>query len=140
LNGLVEVIGMSLYLSSTAVPKFAMEPIPIYWDTVGELMGTKRYDDALQLLTKATDLFPNVPLLLFEKAVAFYAKGDVASARAVTAPMKSMGRDVTDDPFFLSFFGLAAVLDGHPEEGAQTLDVARNNMSSRRWCWRFAML
>ncbi len=102
----------------------AIDPlsIPIYWDIANELIGAKRYDDALQYLAKATDLFPNVPTLLFEEAVAYYSKGDLASGHAVTMRLQNTGRDVTEDPLFITFFGIAAVREGRPEEGAMLLN------------------
>ena len=41
--------------------------IPLYWDLSNELIAARRYDEALQLLNKATELFPKVPLLLLER-------------------------------------------------------------------------
>jgi eukaryotic-like serine/threonine-protein kinase len=102
----------------------ALDPlsIPLYWDVGNELIGAKRYDDALQLLAKATELFPNVAFLLMEKAVAFYGKNDVSSAHGVVEEMRSLGPGVMDDPLFISFFGAAAVREGRRAEGARALD------------------
>jgi|SRR5579872_708792 len=102
----------------------AIDPlsIPIYWDIANELISAKRYDDALHLLSRATDLFPNVPTLLFEKAVAYYSKGDLASGHAVIVTLQNTGRDVTEDPLFITFFGIAAAREGRPGEGAMLLN------------------
>lgn len=102
----------------------ALDPlsIPIYWDIGNELVAAKRYDDALQHLAKATDLFPNVPLLLLEKAIAYYGKGDAASAHSVVDAMRAMGPVVTDDATFIAFFGMVALRENRPAEAAQSLE------------------
>ena len=96
--------------------------IPIYWDIGNELIGAHRYDDALQHLAKGTDLFPNVPLIEFEKMAAYYGKGDVASAHGVVEALKNMGPAVSDAPLFMASFGVAAVREGRPSEGMRLLD------------------
>jgi TolB-like protein/cytochrome c-type biogenesis protein CcmH/NrfG len=102
----------------------ALDPlsIPIQWDIGNELVGQKRYDEALQLLTKATDLFPNVAYFPFEKAVAYYSKGDIQQAHGVVETMKAMGPAVENDPFFISFFGIAEWREGHSAAAARALD------------------
>jgi eukaryotic-like serine/threonine-protein kinase len=102
----------------------ALDPlsIPLYWDVGNELIGARRYDDALQLLAKATELFPGVAFLLMEKAAAFYGKNDIPSAHGVVEEMRSLGPDVMDDPLFISFFGVAAAREGRPAEAARDLD------------------
>jgi TolB-like protein/Tfp pilus assembly protein PilF len=103
--------------------------VPLYWDLSNELIASKRYDEALALIAKGTELFPNVPLLLMEEAAAHYGKGDTHAGDAVVATMKSLGPTVTDEPFFLAFFGIAAAREGRPAQGERILE----RVEQMRW-------
>ncbi|MBV8819293.1 MAG: tetratricopeptide repeat protein, partial [Acidobacteriaceae bacterium] len=100
-----------------------MDPlsIPVNWDVGTELLAARRYGEALPHINKSLELFPAVPLIAFEKAELSYMLGDQAAARATVAKLKGMGPEVTEDPFFLAFFGTAAVRDGRRQEGIETL-------------------
>lgn len=96
--------------------------IPIYWDIGTELIAQKRFDEALRHLGKASELFPNVPIFLFETGTAQFGKGNRAAGDRVIEQLKAMGPEVLNDPMFIVFFGMVDVLEGRTAEARAALD------------------
>jgi TolB-like protein/Tfp pilus assembly protein PilF len=117
-QGKLEEALKQLYVALSADPL----SIPIRWDIGNELIAQRRYDEALRHLAQSTELFPNVPLLLFEKSFASYGKGDVAGGDRVVAQMKAMGPEVLNQPFNIAFFGMVDASKGRRAGGRAALD------------------
>jgi tetratricopeptide (TPR) repeat protein len=96
--------------------------IPIYWDICTELIAGGRYDEALQHLSKALDLYPNLPVFLMDKAIAFYSRGDVAQGHAMVEALQSQGTQTTSDPMMMTFIATVAVREGRPADGIRFID------------------
>ncbi|HTS49774.1 MAG TPA: tetratricopeptide repeat protein [Bryobacteraceae bacterium] len=96
--------------------------VVIYWDIGDELLMAKRYDDALTLLAKANDLFPNFPIILFEQAEAYYAKGDHAASQRTMQTFKSTHPEMAQDPTLLALMANAEARAGRRAEARQMLD------------------
>ena len=96
--------------------------VVIYWDVGNELLMAKRYDDALTFLAKANDLFPNFPIILFEQAGAYYAKGDYAASERTMETFKSTHPEMAEDPTMLALMANAAARAGRRAEARQMLD------------------
>ena len=102
----------------------ALDPlsVPLYWDLGTELMAAGKLDETLQLLKKASELFPNVPLIAEEQAVAYYGKGDIEKAHAAIETARRLSSDVEDDTFAMAVTGLGDVVEGRRAEAARILD------------------
>src|SRR5579872_2131910 len=96
--------------------------VVIYWDIGDELLMAKRYDEALTLLAKANDLFPNFPIILFEQAEAYYAKGDHAASERTMETFKSTHPEMAQDPTLLALMANAEARAGRRAEARQMLD------------------
>jgi len=96
--------------------------LPINWDIGSELLGAGRYDEALQHLQKATELFPNNPVLAFLELEAYFHKGDRERARRVVESLRASQPEMAKDPMFLSMTGIQAALEGRRGETRQILD------------------
>lgn len=96
--------------------------VVIYWDIGSELLMAKRYDDALSLLEKANDLFPNFPIILFEQAEAYYKKGDHAASERVMETFKSAHPEMANDPTMLALLANAEARAGRRAEARRMLD------------------
>ncbi|HLX42748.1 MAG TPA: tetratricopeptide repeat protein [Bryobacteraceae bacterium] len=99
-----------------------MDPLsaPISWDIAGELISLRRYDEALDYLKKATELFPGVPTFAIMRVCAYYRKGDVAAARSLVESLKQQP-ELRKDPMFIAVFATQAAIDGQSAEARQTL-------------------
>jgi predicted Zn-dependent protease len=96
--------------------------IPINWDVASDLLCAKRFDDALNHLKKAGELFPNVPLFSYMRVEADYGKGDLDSAHRVVESLKASQPELTKDPMFISLFGVQAAREGRRAEALKALD------------------
>ncbi|MBV8730869.1 MAG: tetratricopeptide repeat protein, partial [Acidobacteriia bacterium] len=101
-----------------------LDPLSVvyYWDLGNELLMAKRYDDALSLLAKANELFPNFPILRWETAEAYYQKGDHEASERVIEALKSAHPEMEKDPTYLALLGYAAGRAGRRDEARQILD------------------
>lgn len=86
--------------------------VPISWDTAGELIILKRYDEALQRIDKSIELFPGVPVFPYMKVVANWRRGNTADARAMIAELRKQP-DLAKDPSFLALFAAEDAREGH---------------------------
>jgi len=100
----------------------ALDPlsIPINWDVAAELLSTQQFDEAIRHLTKANELFPNVPLFGYMLAHAQFAKGDTASGRRTIEALKGHP-ELAKDPMFLTLFAAQEAREGRPANARQTL-------------------
>jgi serine/threonine-protein kinase len=96
--------------------------IPVNWDIAGELIEAGRYDDALEHLRKAAELFPNVPLFSYMKVQAYWRKGDRAAARGAIHDLIATEPKLADDPIFLALVGVQAVIEGRRADAVHILD------------------
>ncbi len=102
----------------------ALDPLLLVlsWDIVNELYWARRYDEALQQLKRADDLFPNLVDAAYLKVAIYQQKGDLLSARRALDEMAAASHDVVQTPPFLVLFGTQAALEGHRDEARRTLD------------------
>jgi TolB-like protein len=102
----------------------ALDPLSlvIYWDIGTDLLGLRRYDEALAHLAKGEELFPNFYLLTWEKAEAYYGKHDLASAHREVEKMRTSNPDFANLPSFIALQGTAAAREGRLAEARKILD------------------
>ena len=101
----------------------ALDPLsaPIYTDLALELIGGKKYDDALALLQKGRELFPDSPTILFTEASANLEKGDTAHAREYFAALKQLMQGKEDEAMMISGEGYLAAKEGRPADARAAL-------------------
>jgi TolB-like protein len=102
----------------------ALDPLSlvIYWDIGMELLGERRYDEALAHLAKGEELFPDFYLLTWEKAEAYYAKHDLVSAHREVEKMRTSNSQFAELPSFIALLGTAAAREGRRDEARRILD------------------
>jgi TolB-like protein len=102
-----------------------LDPLSVvmYWDIGNELIWARKFDEALEHLKKAGDLFPNHPILLIEQAQAYYGKHDVQSERRALDSLKAVFSAMPQMPtVFLGYLGVGAAHEGRLNDARQVLD------------------
>jgi TolB-like protein/Tfp pilus assembly protein PilF len=112
--------------------------VPINWDIAAELINLKRYDEALKLLDKASELFPGLPILSFMKVLANNRKGDPDTARRIIEPLKSQP-ELMKDPSYIALFAAQEARDGHVSE-ARRMMAGIEEMRKRQYVEPFLVL
>jgi Tfp pilus assembly protein PilF len=82
----------------------------------------RRYDEALVLLKKGDELFPNYWILSTEKAGAYYGKHDLQSAHREMERMKASNPELAVFPPFMAILATFAAREGRRAEAAQVLE------------------
>ncbi len=102
----------------------ALDPLSliIYWDIGNELLSANQVDNAIQHLEKANELFPNYPLIAWERSEAYRLKGDFKTARRVLDELKTATPGITQEPPFIAVFVTMEAREGHRAEGQKALD------------------
>jgi TolB-like protein len=102
----------------------ALDPLSLilYWDVGYELLIAGRNQDALDLLKKGDELFPNFWLLNMEQAEAYHALHNDQAVGRVVEKMKSSNPEMKDFPPFMAIIGTLAAYAGQRQEAAQILD------------------
>jgi TolB-like protein/Tfp pilus assembly protein PilF len=102
----------------------ALDPLSLifYWDIANELLVARRYDEALVLLKKGDELFPNYWILSTEKAGAYYGKHDLQSAHREMERMKASNPELAVFPPFMAILATFAAREGRRAEAAQVLE------------------
>src|SRR5579872_702018 len=103
---------------------FALDPLSlvIYWDIGEELLCANQIDNAIHHLDKGNELFPNYPLLAWERMAAYCLKGDLKSGRRVLDELRAAMPGITEEPPFMSAFAAMGAREGKRAEARQTLD------------------
>jgi len=102
-----------------------LDPLSVvmYWDIGNELIWASKFDEALEHLKKASDLFPNHPILLIEQAEAYYGKHDLESERRALDSLKAVFSAMPQTPAaFLGYIGVGAAHEGRLNDARQVLD------------------
>jgi TolB-like protein len=102
-----------------------LDPLSVvmYWDIGNELIWAGKFDEALDHLKKATELFPNQPILLIEQAEAHYGKHDLAAEQRDLNSLKAVFSAMPEMPaVFLGYIGAGEAHQGHISKARQVLD------------------
>ena len=102
----------------------SLDPMSLvyYWDISNELLQAQRYDEALQLMHKADEMFPHYWLIEWFEMEAYSRKGDMAAVDRTLTDMKNSNADMANAPTFLGVLGVAAAREGRKAEGRALLD------------------
>ena len=73
-------------------------------------------------LQKAAELFPNVPVIAFLQAQCYYRQGKTEAAHRIVEQVKASSPEIMNEPFVISFLGIAAAREGRPAEARAALD------------------
>ena len=92
--------------ATTAGPRAAqaLDPLEVVlsWDIATDLYFANRDDAALRELEKATEIFPNIPLLPYWLAMVLFQKGAITSAPRVVEAFQARPPDHRHTPGCLS--------------------------------------
>jgi len=102
-----------------------LDPLSVvmYWDIGNELIWSRKFDEALEHLKKASDLFPNHPILLIEQAAAYYGKHDLQSERRALDSLQAVFSAMPQTPAaFLGYLGGGAAHEGRLDAARRVLD------------------
>jgi TolB-like protein/Tfp pilus assembly protein PilF len=94
--------------------------IPINWDIAGELIILGRSEEALRVLDRAKELFPDVPVFDFVRAVANWRMGNTEAANNVIDSLRKRP-ELTNDPSVLSLIGAEEARKGNVAGARNTL-------------------
>ena len=102
----------------------ALDPLSVvfYWDLGNDLLMARRNADALALLDKGDELFPNFWILNWEKAEAYYAEHDLDSLHRELEKMQASSSEMGGFPPFMAILGKFAAHDGRTAEARRILD------------------
>ena len=102
----------------------SLDPMSLvyYWDISNELLQAQRYDEALQLMHKADEMFPHYWLIQWFEMEAYSRKSDMASVDRTLTEMKSSNGDMSNAPSFIAVLAVAAAREGKTAEARATLE------------------